>query len=392
MPREKWIEITANPPLTGWTAAKILWVRNKEPENYKKCRHIMLPKDYIRYVLTGEFATEVSDASGMQLMDVAKRDWSQEVLDKLNIDRSLLGKMYESCEVTGKLTPEVAAQLGLTTDTVVVGGAGDNAAAAIGTGVVREGTAFTTIGTSGVVFAHTDKVSIDPKGRVHTCCCAVPGAWHIMGVTQAAGFSLKWFRDNFCQSYIEEAKEKGVDPYDLINADIETVPVGSDRLIYLPYLNGERTPHLDDKARGVFFGLSGIHTRKHLLRAVMEGVSYSLCDCNDILNEMGISVKEMMACGGGGKSKIWRQMLSDLYGCKVATIDQEQGPALGVAILAGVGSGVYTSVQEACDKLITKAKETEPVADNAAKYAEYHKLYKKLYADLKDDYKALAEL
>ena len=392
MPREKWIEITANPPLTGWTAAKILWVRNKEPENYKKCRHILLPKDYIRYVLTGEFATEVSDASGMQLMDVAKRDWSQEVLDKLNIDRSLLGKMHESCEVTGTLLPEVAKELGLTTDTVVVGGAGDNAAAAVGTGVVREGTAFTTIGTSGVVFAHTDKVSIDPKGRVHTCCCAVPGAWHIMGVTQAAGFSLKWFRDNFCQSYIEEAKVKGCDPYDLINADIETVPVGSDRLIYLPYLNGERTPHLDDKARGVFFGLSGIHTQKHLLRAVMEGVSYSLCDCNDILKEMNISVKEMMACGGGGKSKIWRQMLSDLYGCKVATIDQEQGPALGVAILAGVGSGVYTSVQDACDKLITKAKETEPVAENAEKYAKYHELYKKLYSDLREDYQELAKL
>ncbi len=392
MPREKWIEITANPPLTGWTAAKILWVRKNEPDNYNRCRHIMLPKDYIRYVLTGEFATEVSDASGMQLMDVSARDWSQEVLDKLNIDRSLLGKMYESCEVTGTLLPEVADKLGLSPETVVVGGAGDNAAAAVGTGVVREGTAFTTIGTSGVVFAHTDKVSIDPKGRVHTCCCAVPGAWHIMGVTQAAGFSLKWFRDNFCESYITAAKEKGVDPYDLINEDIETVPVGSDRLIYLPYLNGERTPHLDDKARGVFFGLSGIHTAKHLLRAVMEGVSYSLCDCNDILGEMGIKVKEMMACGGGGKSKIWRQMLSDLYRCKVATINQEQGPALGVAILAGVGSGVYDSVESACDKLITKAKETEPNAENAEKYARYHALYKKLYADLKDDYKELSEL
>ncbi len=392
MPREKWIEITANPPLTGWTAAKILWVRNNEPDNYKRCRHILLPKDYIRYILTGEFATEVSDASGMQLMDVSKRDWSQEVLDKLSIDRSLLGKMYESCEVTGTLTPKIADKLGLTTDTVVVGGAGDNAAAAVGTGVVREGTAFTTIGTSGVVFAHTDKVSIDPKGRVHTCCCAVPRAWHIMGVTQAAGFSLKWFRDNFCQSYIEEAKVKGCDPYDLINADIETVPVGSDRLIYLPYLNGERTPHLDDKARGVFFGLSGIHTAKHLLRAVMEGVSYSLCDCNDILGEMGIKVKEMMACGGGGKSKIWRQMLADLYDCKVATINQEQGPALGVAILAGVGAGVYKSVPEACDRLITKAKETGPDAENAQKYAKFHKLYQKLYKDLKEDYQELSQL
>ncbi|WP_026515929.1 xylulokinase [Butyrivibrio sp. MC2021] len=392
MPREKWIEITANPPLTGWTAAKILWVRKNEPENYKRCKHILLPKDYIRYILTGEFATEVSDASGMQLMDVAKRDWSQEVLDKLEIDRALLGKMYESCEVTGKVKADVAADLGLSTETVVVGGAGDNAAAAVGTGVVREGTAFTTIGTSGVVFAHTDKVSIDPKGRVHTCCCAVPGAWHIMGVTQAAGFSLKWFRDNFCQSYITKAQELGVDPYDLINEDIASVPVGSDRLVYLPYLNGERTPHLDAEARGVFFGLSGFHSQKHLLRAVMEGVSYSLCDCNEILNEMGVKVNDMMACGGGGKSKIWRQMLSDLYGCNVATIKQEEGPALGVAILAGVGSGVFESVQAACDKIITKSAETAPVAENAEKYAKYHKLYQKLYADLKDDYKELAQL
>ena len=392
MPREKWIEITANPPLTGWTAAKILWVRKNEPENYKRCKHILLPKDYIRYILTGEFATEVSDASGMQLMDVAKRDWSQEVLDKLEIDRALLGKMYESHEVTGKVKADVAADLGLSTETVVVGGAGDNAAAAVGTGVVREGTAFTTIGTSGVVFAHTDKVSIDPKGRVHTCCCAVPGAWHIMGVTQAAGFSLKWFRDNFCQSYITKAQELGVDPYDLINEDIASVPVGSDRLVYLPYLNGERTPHLDAEARGVFFGLSGFHSQKHLLRAVMEGVSYSLCDCNEILNEMGVKVNDMMACGGGGKSKIWRQMLSDLYGCNVATIKQEEGPALGVAILAGVGSGVFESVQAACDKIITKSAETAPVAENAEKYAKYHKLYQKLYADLKDDYKELAQL
>jgi xylulokinase len=392
MPREKWIEITANPPLTGWTAAKILWVRKNEPENYKRCRHILLPKDYIRYILTGEFASEVSDASGMQLMDIAKRQWSDEVLEKLDIDKSMLGKLYESCEVTGHVLPEVAAKLGLSTETAVVGGAGDNAAAAVGTGVVREGTAFTTIGTSGVVFAHTDKVSIDPKGRVHTCCCAVPGAWHIMGVTQAAGFSLKWFRDNFCQSYITEAEEKGCDPYDLINADIETVPVGSDRLVYLPYLNGERTPHLDSDARGVFFGLSSMHSRKHLLRAVMEGVSYSLCDCNEILDEMGVKVNDMMACGGGGKSKIWRQMLSDLYNCNVATISQQEGPALGVAILAGVGTGIYESVEKACDKLISKDTSTAPVAEDAAKYAKYHKLYQKLYADLKDDYKELAQL
>ena len=202
LPRERWIEITANPPLTGWTAAKILWVRKHEPECYERCRHILLPKDYIRYILTGDFATEVSDASGMQLLDVPGRCWSQEVLEKLGIDPALLGRVYESCEVTGTILPEIAAKTGLSEATKVVGGAGDNAAAAVGTGVVKDGTAFTTIGTSGVVFAHSDRVTIDPKGRVHTCCCAVPGAFHVMGVTQAAGLSLKWFKDNFCEDYV----------------------------------------------------------------------------------------------------------------------------------------------------------------------------------------------
>ena len=258
MPRERWIEITANPPLTGWTAAKILWVRKHEPENYQRCRHILLPKDYIRYVLTGDFATEVSDASGMQLLDVPGRCWSEEVLHALDIDESLLGTVYESCQVTGTLLKTVEDQTGLTADVKVVGGAGDNAAAAVGTGIVRDGTAFTTIGTSGVVFAHSSKVSIDPKGRVHTCCCAVPGAWHIMGVTQGAGLSLKWFKDQFCQDYVEEAGTRGKDVYDLINEDAAGIAPGSDRLIYLPYLMGERTPHLDPDCRGVFFGLSAI--------------------------------------------------------------------------------------------------------------------------------------
>ena len=392
MPRERWIEITANPPLTGWTAAKILWVRKNEPENYKRCRHILLPKDYIRYILTGEFATEVSDASGMQLLDVAGRCWSEEVLEKLDIPREWLGKMYESCQVTGQLLPEIATATGLTTDTKVVGGAGDNAAAAVGTGVVKDGTAFTTIGSSGVVFAHSSQITIDPKGRVHTCCCAVPGAWHVMGVTQGAGLSLKWFKDNFCQDYVAQAEEAGVDVYDLINRDIEKIPVGSDRLVYLPYLMGERTPHLDPDCRGVFFGLSAIHTKAHLLRAVMEGVSYSLADCNDILKEMGVQVDQMMACGGGGKSPIWRQMLSDLYDCQVKTVHQSEGPALGVAILAGVGCGIYESVEKACEQLISVNKCSEPAGENVKKYYEYHQLYKRLYGNLKESYKELAAL
>ena len=392
MPKERWIEITANPPLTGWTAAKILWVRKHEPENYSRCKHILLPKDYIRYILTGVFATEVSDASGMQLLDVPGRRWSDEVLEALQIDKSMLGKVYESCEVTGTLLPEIAEKTGLTAEVKVVGGAGDNAAAAVGTGIVRDGTAFTTIGTSGVVFAHSSQVSIDKKGRVHTCCCAVPGAWHIMGVTQGAGLSLKWFKDEFCQDYVAEAKAQGKDVYDLINEDVKTIPAGSDKLIYLPYLMGERTPHLDPDCRGVFFGLSAIHTKKHLLRAVMEGVSYSLCDCNQILKEMGVDVTQMMACGGGGKSPVWRQMLSDLYNCTVKTVQQDEGPALGVAILAGVGCGIYPSVEEACDRLISEKSSTSPVAENVKTYECYHHIYQNLYQSLKADYKELANL
>lgn len=390
MPRERWIEITANPPLTGWTAAKILWVRKHEPENYSRCRHILLPKDYIRYVLTGEFATEVSDASGMQLLDVPGRCWSKEVLKALDIDESMLGKVYESCQVTGTLLEQVAGKTGLTVDVKVVGGAGDNAAAAVGTGIVKDGTAFTTIGTSGVVFAHTSKVSIDPKGRVHTCCCAVPGAWHIMGVTQGAGLSLKWFKDQFCQDYVAQAQAGGCDVYDLINKDVAEIGPGSSRLVYLPYLMGERTPHLDPDCRGVFFGLSAIHTRKHLLRAVMEGVSYSLCDCNEILKEMGVEVTQMMACGGGGKSPVWRQMLADLYNCTVKTVEMDEGPALGAAILAGVGCGIYPDVETACSRIIREKSSTEPVKEEAEVYAGYHRIYQNLYRSLKDDFKALA--
>lgn len=392
MPRERWIEVTANPPLTGWTAAKILWVRKNEPENYARCRHILLPKDYIRYVLTGVFAAEVSDASGMQLLDVPGRCWSEEVLEKLDINPEYLGKLYESCEVTGTILPEIAARTGLSEKTVVVGGAGDNAAAAVGTGVVEDGKAFTTIGTSGVVFAHSSQVTIDPKGRVHTCCCAVPGAWHVMGVTQAAGLSLQWFRNNFCQDYIEAAKQQGIDAYDLINMDVAAIPAGSERLIYLPYLMGERTPHLDPDCRGVFFGLSAIHTRAHMLRAVMEGVSYSLCDCNDILKEMGVHVSQMMACGGGGRSPVWRQMLADLYDCQVKTVHQSEGPALGAAILAGVGCGLYESVESACRRLISEDKSASPVKEQTETYKAYHALYQELYGQLKGCYKTLAGL
>ncbi len=386
------IEITANPALTGFTASKILWVRNNEPENYKRCRHILLPKDYVRFMLTGAYATDVSDASGMQLLDVPNRCWSQEVLEKLKINPAWLATVYESPEISGRVTARAAALTGLAEGTVVAAGAGDNAAAAVGTGVVVDGKAFTTIGTSGVVYAHTSNVTIDPKGRVHTFCCAVPGCWHIMGVTQGAGLSLKWFRDNFCEDYIANAAKEGKDPYYLMDKDAALVPPGSNRLLYLPYLMGERTPHLDPNCRGVFFGLSAMHEKRDLIRAVMEGVSFSLKDCNDILVEMGTSVKEMFACGGGGTSKLWRQMLADMYGCGVFTSSSKEGPALGVAILAGVAAGIYTSVPEACAKVIHGENPSEPIAENTRIYNEYHKLYKSLYTSLKADFAQLSTL
>lgn len=389
---KKLIEITANPALTGWTAAKILWVKNNEPEIYEKCAHILLPKDYLRFILTGEFATEVSDASGMQLLDVPNRCWSDEVLSALDIDKSLLGKVYESCEVTGEVTPKMAELTGLKAGTIVVGGAGDNAAAAVGTGVVEDGKAFTTIGTSGVVFAHTSNISIDPNGRVHTCCAAVPGSWHVMGVTQGAGLSLKWFRDNFCNAEKETASLMGVDEYYLMDKEAETVPVGANRLLYLPYLMGERTPHLDPDARGIFFGLSAMHTKKDMLRAVLEGVSYSLRDCVEVFREMDINVSDMMACGGGGTSPLWRSMLADLYNCPVKTVASKEGPALGVALLATVGAGIYSSVPEACKAVIKTDKTQEPVAENVPEYEKYYQLYREIYPALKASFKKLGTL
>lgn len=386
------IEITANPALTGFTASKILWVRNNQPEIYSNCAHILLPKDYLRYMLTGDFATEVSDASGMQLLDIPGRCWSAEVCQKLDIDMALLPKVYESPEITGVISKEAALATGLKEGTPVVGGAGDNAAAAVGTGVVTDGKAFTTIGTSGVVFAHSSRIAIDPKGRVHSFCCAVPGAWHVMGVTQGAGLSLKWFRDQFCRSEIEAAGGMGTDPYVLMDKQAENVPIGCNKLFYLPYLMGERTPHLDPDCRGVFFGLSAIHTKYDMLRAVMEGVTYSLCDCMEILKEMGTGVEEMLACGGGGSSPLWRQMLADAYGCPVRTVASKEGPALGAAILAAVGAGIYPSVEEACSKLIKLNPPQKPVEENTEKYRSLHSFYRTLYPALEESYRALAEL
>ena len=389
---ERLLEITANPAITGFTASKILWVRNNEPHIYAKCRKILLPKDYVRYKLTGEFATDVSDASGTQLLDIKHRSWSEEVLEKLDIDIKLLPRVYESYEITGKVTHDAAELTGLAEGTIVVGGAGDNAAAAVGTGVVFDNKAFTTIGTSGVVFAHTSQMKIDPRGRVHTFCSAVPGEWHVMGVTQAAGLSLQWFKNNFCGDEVRQAIELSVDPYELMDSEADRIPIGANKLIYLPYLMGERTPYLDPDCRGVFFGLSASHRRPDLIRAVMEGVAFSLYDSISIFKEMGINFPEMLVGGGGGMSKVWRSMLADVFDSKIKTLNSSESPAFGSAILASVGTGVYSSLPEACSVLVNENRSIEPNHAHHEKYMKSYEVYKHLYGHLSTEFKALAAL
>ena len=389
---QRLIQLSANPALTGFTAGKILWVRRHEPALYEKCRQILLPKDYVRYKLTGVYASEMSDASGTNLLDVPGRCWSREILEKLEIDPALLPPLYESCQVAGRITAQAAAATGLIPGTPVVAGAGDNAAAAVGTGVVEAGKAFTTLGTSGVVFAHADQVTIDPQGRVHTFCSAVPGAWAVMSCTLSAGGSLKWLRDNFFPQEQQTAQGMGVDPYQLMDQQAARIPIGADRLLFLPYLMGERSPLLDEHSRGVFFGLSAIHTKYHMLRAVLEGVVYSQRQCLDILRGMGVVSQEMLACGGGGTSPLWRQMLADVYGCPVRTVASKEGPALGAAILAGVGAGLYPSVQEACARMIRLNPPQQPNPADSARYEPYYQLYRTLYPALKPAFQTLATL
>lgn len=390
--RDKIMECTANPALTGFTAAKLMWVMENEPEIFQKCSHILLPKDYIRYKLTNTFATDMSDASGMQLLDVKNRRWSKEMLDYLGLDEEMLPVLYESPEITGILTEKAAQKTGLLAGTKVAAGAGDNAAAAVGTGVVCNGQAFTTIGTSGVVFAHTSTPHIDPHGRTHTFCCAVPGAWHVMGVTQAAGLSLKWFRDTVMPELSVQAKTQGTSIYRLMDEMAAKSPIGANRLLFLPYLMGERTPHLDPNCRGMFFGLSAIHTREDLIRAVLEGVGYSLLDCYRVLQEMKIDSDEMVLCGGGANSPIWKQMLSDLFTCPISTVCFNEGAAQGAAILAAVGCGMFPTVQDACKQFIVKKRSTAPQMQNTAQYESFYRIYTSLYPALHDAFHSLALL
>jgi xylulokinase len=380
--------------MTGFTAAKILWVKSHEPEIWARTAHILLPKDYIRYMLTGDFASDVSDASGMQLMDVAGRCWSSEILDTLGIDIDFLPKLYESQEITGRISTGGAVASGLTVGTPIVGGAGDNPAAAVGTGVVREGRAFTTIGSSAVIYAVSDNLSIDLQGRIHSLCASVPGKWTFMSCTQGAGLSIKWMRDNFCAPEMDEAEVRGVDPYDVLDEEAYELPIGSEGLVYLPYIMGERSPHPDPDCRGVFFGLSAMHTRAHMFRSVREGVAFSQLECLNVFRELGVSVNDMILTGGGSHSALMRQMLADLYGCPVKTLKSDEGAALGAALLAGVGVGVFDDLDEAYEKIVRPniGPELSPSFEANASYAPYFNLYKSLYQSLKKDYRILKSL
>ncbi len=388
--RAKLIEMVANPALTGFTAPKVLWLRNHEPRNFDKLRKVLLPKDEIRRRLTGEYATEVSDASGMLLLDVARRDWSSELLSKLELDRELLGTVYESEDITGKLTKEAAKTLGLTTDCVVVGGAGDCAANAVGSGVVKKGILASSLGTSGVMFVHSDEMAADPAGRLHTFCHAVRGKWHMMGVTLCAAGTLEWFVQKLCCD-MRGPRGKS-DPYSVLLKEAESIPVGSEGLMVLPYLAGERTPHADPDARGCMVGITLKHDRAHVTRAILEGVTYSLRESLEILSEMEIPVRQIRAGGGGAKSPLWRQIQADVFGKKVVTLNAEQGPAYGVALLAATGAGAYKNIQEACNATISVVHETKPDRAATKIYDHAFPVYQGLYRSLKDDFKKLSQL
>jgi xylulokinase len=330
--------------------------------------------------------TDVSDASGMLLLDVKQRNWSKKLLDKLELDHDLFAKCYESEEVTGKLTREAAKLLGLTTDCVVVGGAGDCAANGIGTGVVRKGILSTSIGTSAVMFVHSDQVEIDPQGRLHTFCHAVRGKWHMMGVSLTGGGALQWFTEQLCG---ELGQEKA---FKKLNEEAASVSPTSEGLFFLPYLAGERTPHADPNARGCFVGLTLKHTRGHMVRSIMEGVAYAMRDSLAIIEEMNVPVRQVRASGGGSKSPLWRQIQADVFGQKAVTINAEQGPAFGVALLAAVGAGAYGNVEEACTTTIKVVSET-PVNKKANQaYDRGFPIYQQLYRSLKEDFAKIAEM
>lgn len=369
---ERVLKLTGNPVLPGFTAPKVLWVQQHEPEVWQRARHILLPKDYIRFRLTGEFFSDVSDASGTSLLDVGARRWSEEMCEACGVASNSLPEVTESTIASSQISPEVARITGLPENLSVIAGGGDQAAGAVGCGIVRGGRVSCTLGTSGVLFAHADKYRPDPRGRLHTFCAAVPGKWHFMGVQLSCAGAYQWLRDKlFPESGFTE-----------LNQWAEDVYAGSEGLYFLPYLTGERTPHPDPNAKGVFYGLHLSHGRGHFARAVMEGVTYGLRDTLEIMRDLGIAPEDIIASGGGSKSPLWRQILADNFATRIITVNTSEGAAYGAAVLAQVGAGMHSGVEAACDHMIRETSETKP-SGNREKYDEAYPLFKDLYPALK---------
>lgn len=378
---ERLIELTGNRALTGFTAPKILWVRQHEPEVYAKVAHFLLPKDYIRFMLTGDYATDLAGAAGTSLLNVAQRAWSQEVIDALEIPADWLPKTHEGTGVTGTISAAGAAATGLKVGTPVVGGGGDQAAGAVGMGAVQSNIIGLTVGTSGVVFAPLDNYAYQAEGRLHAFCHAVPDQWHFMGVMLSAAGSLQWYRDTLAPSEDFNA---------LLGAAAEVAP-GSDGLLFLPYLTGERTPHPDPLARGAFIGLTTRHSKAHLTRAVLEGVAFGLKDSFTLIAEAGIPDNiEVRVSGGGAKSPVWRQILADVLAAPLMSVNTTEGGAYGAALLAAVGAGVYPDVQTACAQTITTSDTVSP-GENSAVYQEQYALYRDGYPALKGLFEQLSD-
>lgn len=379
--REKFIQITGNVALTGFTAPKILWVKENEPEVYAKAKHVLLPKDYIRYKLTGGYAMDKADGAGTVLFDLKLRDWSDEVLPALDIPRAWMPQTFEGTETTGRVTDEAASITGLKVGTPVAAGGGDQAAGAVGMGAVESGVVALTVGTSGVVFATTPSALIEPEGRLHAFCHAVPNMWHFMGVMLSAAGSLQWYRDTLAPdiSFDNLLKEAG------------SVSAGSEGLQFLPYLSGERTPHPDPLARGAFVGLTLRHSRAHMTRAVLEGVAFGLKDSFTLIQNAGLgAVTQVRASGGGTKSALWRQIFASVLEAELVTVNTTEGAAYGAALLAGVGVGAWANVQSACKEVIKTTETTQPDQQDSEPYHKAYSIYQNLYPALKPSFDKMA--
>ena len=385
------VELTGNPVLPGFTAPKIEWVRDHEPEVHARIAHVLLPKDWLRYKLTGALATDVADASGTALFEVRERAWSEEMLDALAVQRSWLPEVFESPEITSDVSTRAAEECGLRAGTPVAAGAGDQAASAVGAGLVSEGEVSATLGTSGVVFAVSDSYRVDSAGRLHAFCHAVPGKWHLMGVVLAAGGSLRWMRDTLCADLIARAASEGCDPYELMLEEAGGVAPGCEGLLFLPYLTGERTPHPDPHARGAFVGLTLRHGRAAMTRAVVEGVSFALRDSLELMRELELPIAAVRAAGGGARSPLWSALLADVFEAQVVTSDQDAGSALGAALIAGVGCGLFSDFEASTGALRGAERHLEPDPDRAAVLRRVYERYRALYPALRASFSAASE-